>query len=248
MPRRAARSRHTTYHELFEACRSPGCAVCTLAQAAVARYLEAVLYEGVNDPPTRDAIVAARGFCNDHAWMLREMSSALGAALLCRDVLRNAAVALRERGDGKAVELFGSPAPAGVRATLATLAGRAQSVRQREGDPHLACTACVARAGQEELYLRELVAHLDDGPFAARFAASGGLCLVHLDQAGRVVPDRAALSRLYDAEATLLSALHDELSEFVRKNDYRFVGEGMGPERDSWIRAIERIAGKPGIR
>ena len=31
--------------------------------------------------------------------------------------------------------------------------------------------------------------------------------------------------------------LPDELTEFIRKNDYRFSKEGFGEERDSWLRA-----------
>jgi hypothetical protein len=58
----------------------------------------------------------------------------------------------------------------------------------------------------------------------------------------------AALERLLALQRECLQRLHDELTEFIRKNDYRFSGEGMGPGRDSWVRAVEIVAGKPGIR
>jgi hypothetical protein len=45
-----------------------------------------------------------------------------------------------------------------------------------------------------------------------------------------------------------MQALDEELREFIRKHDYRFTGEGMGTEGTSWIRAIEMVAGKQGIR
>ena len=45
-----------------------------------------------------------------------------------------------------------------------------------------------------------------------------------------------------------MQSLLAELSEFIRKHDYRFTGEGMGEEGTSWIRAIEMVAGKWGIR
>jgi hypothetical protein len=38
--------------------------------------------------------------------------------------------------------------------------------------------------------------------------------------------------------------LTGELKEFQRKHDYRFSSEVFGPERDSWIRAIEKMVGK----
>jgi hypothetical protein len=37
--------------------------------------------------------------------------------------------------------------------------------------------------------------------------------------------------------------LADELSEFIRKNDYRFSKEGFGTERDSWLRATGVLTG-----
>src|SRR5438132_10582066 len=86
-------SKHTVYYELLDACKKGGCPICTMALDTVARYLDIVIYENVNDPQTRDAVVAARGYCNDHSWQLRAMTSgaALGAALMYRDVLQHVA-------------------------------------------------------------------------------------------------------------------------------------------------------------
>lgn len=42
-------------------------------------------------------------------------------------------------------------------------------------------------------------------------------------------------------------ALEQELSEMIRKADYRFRDEPRGGERDSWLRAIARVAGAPGV-
>ena len=40
-----------------------------------------------------------------------------------------------------------------------------------------------------------------------------------------------------------LEGLREELTEFIRKNDYRFKDEVMGAEGDSWRRAIVRLIG-----
>ena len=57
-----------------------------------------------------------------------------------------------------------------------------------------------------------------------------------------------ALERLREVQRACLESLLAELSEFIRKHDYRFTGEGMGAEGTSWIRAVEMVAGKQGIR
>src|SRR5438876_10683250 len=88
MARLTKPSKHTVYYELLDACKKGGCPICTMALDTVARYLDIVIYENVNDPQTRDAVVAARGYCNDHSWQLRAKSgAAFGTALMYRDVL-----------------------------------------------------------------------------------------------------------------------------------------------------------------
>jgi len=37
--------------------------------------------------------------------------------------------------------------------------------------------------------------------------------------------------------------LHAELAELIRKNDYRFMKEGLGKEGDSWLRALAMVIG-----
>src|SRR5438067_7292585 len=94
-------SKHTVYYELLDACKKGGCPLCTMALDTVARYLDILIYENVNDPQTRDAVVAARGYCNGHSWQLRATSgAAFGTALMYRDVLQHVAEEIGRQADG----------------------------------------------------------------------------------------------------------------------------------------------------
>jgi hypothetical protein len=252
MARGVQPDKHTAYYELLDACATGGCPVCTLTLAAVTSYLQAITYEHVNDPEFRDAIVAARGYCNTHSWRLRELRVALGTALMYRDVIRDAAAELARPPAGGRPDLFGAgqgQGHGGVRGRLSALTGRgAPDSGGRIVDPHRACPACQERDRYELLYLEALLGHIRDERMAQAFADAGGLCMVHLDRLSATTRQSAALERLLAVQRECLLRLHDELTEFVRKNDYRFSGEGMGPERDSWVRAVEIVAGKPGIR
>jgi hypothetical protein len=233
---------------LRDAATEGGCPICTLALRSVARYLDATLYENVNDPRTRDAVVAARGYCNEHSWQLRELPAALGTALMYRDIVRRVAESLAERAPRARPSIFAPPG-AGMLDRLAALTGGAErGSRDDTADPHVACPACTVRARYEKVYLGALLDHVADEEMVEALRSGGGLCLVHLDLAIATSRDAGALERLLAVQRDCMLALHDELSEFVRKNDYRFSGEGMGAERDSWIRAIEMVAGKKGIR
>ncbi len=115
-------------------------------------------------------------------------------------------------------------------------------------DPHVACPACAMREHYERIYLGTLLEHLGEEAVAQALRAAGGLCLIHLDQAGTVTRDTALLRRLVELQQVCMQALDHELSEFIRKHDYRFSDEGMRGEGNAWIRAIELVAGKRGIR
>ena len=84
----SAAPRDAAAFEVLEALREPGCAVCRLALRSVARLLQTISYEQVNDPALRAELRKSRGFCNQHAhqW-LRESRSVLGTALIYRDLI-----------------------------------------------------------------------------------------------------------------------------------------------------------------
>jgi Family of unknown function (DUF6062) len=245
-------SKHAVYYELLDACTKGGCPICTMVLDTVARHLDIVIYENVNDPQTRDAVVAARGYCNDHSWQLRTRSgAAFGTALMYRDVLQHVAEEIVRQSTGGHRDIVTADRnDGGLLTWLAKLAGRAHAGGKGRDvvDPHRACLACRTRKRYEVIYLGVLLDHLGQEECTQALRGTGGLCLVHLDQARTVTREVHALERLWAVQRTCLQALDEELREFIRKHDYRFTGEGMGTEGTSWIRAIEMVAGKPGIR
>jgi len=80
--KRRAPERHSTFFNLSDAMAEKGCALCRLVARAEHDALEALLYENVNDPGTRDAMLASLGFCPAHAELATRMSDAFGIAML----------------------------------------------------------------------------------------------------------------------------------------------------------------------
>jgi hypothetical protein len=85
------RERHTTFFNLFDMLAEKDCALCRLVAKAAHDSLDSLLYENVNDPGTRDAMSASRGFCAAHAELATHMSDALGVAMLYETLCREAA-------------------------------------------------------------------------------------------------------------------------------------------------------------
>src|SRR5947209_3207060 len=143
-------SRHGHHHDLLDALRQPGCALCTLAARTRWRYLDGLAYESVNDLALRAKLRHSLGFCNRHAWYFVEtVREALGAAIIYRDVLH-------------------SVLHRAARATEATAASAFV--------PSGPCIACAAERDSTGHALVALVEGIDEPTVRAALAASEGLC------------------------------------------------------------------------
>jgi DnaJ-domain-containing protein 1 len=225
---------HSLYHELRDALAGEACALCALTQRGLRRYLDALAHEGVGDERLRAEIRAARGFCAAHGQMLRAARDALGAAILQRDVLESLRRDL-----------------SGVQPQLGSLEGRLRRAMRRSSPamlrPPRPCTACEQLADIEGAYLSGLLGGIGTGTLLDALGESAGLCVPHLRAALQRAPDVQTFERLRAAQLLVWQRLAGELDEFIRKQDYRFTIEPIGPEADSWVRAIALISGRPGL-
>jgi len=218
--------KNALYSDLLEACAKPGCPLCRVSLAFVRSYLDNTMYERVNDFGVRAALCDARGYCNTHAWMLTEgRVVVLGAAIIQRDVLKATDVAPLGRGARQ----------------------HAQDILRRLR-PTAECPACAHRRTMEDIAIQTLLKYLDDARLAAALTATYGLCLPHFSRALELVEDLEQFQRLLRFRHEALRGLGNELSELIRKNDYRFRDEGFGEEGDSWLRATGIVSAERGAR
>jgi hypothetical protein len=224
--------KHLEYHHLVEAMHQGGCPVCYLLARNTDRYMRSLLYESVNDPGVRKRLREAGGLCNLHAWRLKEHGDGLGQSILYEDLLSRIRAWLLDR---RALASDSHRARGG-----GTGRGRRSSWKVSG-----TCPVCVMLAGAEERILSTFVQYLEDDELARAYKESFGLCAPHLLSV--MTRGGPPAEHLLEIESDKLGSLIAELKEFQRKNDYRYAGEGFGPERDSWIRAIEKVVGGEGI-
>jgi hypothetical protein len=245
------------YHDLLRVLKPDdeashqGCPICQLATESIARYLDNLIFFSAVKPDTRAEIRAARGFCNEHASQLAQLTGkGLGVALIHEDiidtVMEGLAQAVPPARDARArVSLPTAvtrltPNDSHTRRTSA----KAVNVLAPQGP----CLGCHHQLLVEESYLGTLWRYLDDETLAAALRASPGLCLPHLRQALPGAPNLDALRRLIEIQTECLGRLRAELRELTRKFDHRFKHEVIGAEGDAWLRSIEIVSGKRGIR
>ena len=216
--------------DLLEACAQSGCPVCRLSLKAARRYLDSILYEFANDPGVRDGIRQARGYCNEHAWwMAPDTVHQLGIGIIQQDMVETVLNMIETIPNG--------------RATRHSAQGLLKRLR-----PTAKCPVCAHVRTMEDIALSALLEYMDDPDLAAALENSSGLCLAHFSRALELVREADALKRLVGLQRRTLTALRDELAEFIRKNDYHFRDEGLGKEGDSGRRAIGIVSGKRGVR
>ncbi len=222
-----------TRDDLLIAMRQ-GCPLCVLVERAERKAIDHFLYDQVNDIRRRDALRASRGLCLPHTGMLAEGRSALGVAILSRDILRTITAELEASSDGKG----------GLGGLMSLLGGASGAGAQLAGkiDPQAGCPMCAERPRLEMPLIAGLLHNLHDADFAAAFDSSGGLCRVHLATALRAA-DAAAARDLAARQAAIWRRLEASLDEFIRKHDYRFQGEVFEDERDVWRRALQASSG-----
>jgi hypothetical protein len=245
------------YHDLMRALvpgaetESPGCPICQLVTESVARHLDDLIFFSAVKPDIRAEIRAARGFCNEHASQLTQLiGKGLGVALIHEDIIDTVMEAL----EATVPPARGAPERSPLAAKVTGIVPSGPRTRRASArivhvlEPRGSCLACRHQLLVEESYLGTLWRYLDDAALAAALRASPGLCLPHLRQALQAAPDEAALRRLIEIQIECLGRLRAELRELTRKFDHRFNHETVGPEGDAWLRAINQVSGKRGIR
>jgi hypothetical protein len=222
------------YADLIAACRDDGCPICRLSVQASDRYVDAIISDGVNDMEVQLQFVAARGYCNRHAWkMLERQGRPLGIAILQRAVLDNILMDMKDVAD-----------------TIDNAQRRRWSNRDRQKflvamlTPHRECAVCHHELSTGQQALSELLSQLGDAKLITVFRQSSGLCLPHFRQALTLTRDEAAALRLIELQREHVVRLRDQLAEFIRKNDDRFSGEGSSAAGDSWRHAIGIVSGQ----
>jgi hypothetical protein len=231
------------FFRLIDACKSAGCPVCRCLEADTRHYLDTLLYEHVNDPETRARLRASWGFCNWHAWMLRETpDSAFGSAILGEDLLR----VLMRRFERSALR-EGTRGPRSWRRLLA-LFGRLPVPPivhiHRRRPP---CPACSRLAEAEAQYVATVLRFVQDPQFERAYRKSQGLCVPHALRALDIGGGGPAVHELLVRTLAKWAELRRDLAGFVGKHEYRNREPYTQAEGSAHLRAMETLTGRPGL-
>jgi hypothetical protein len=216
------------FHDLMFDLQEPGCPVCDGAHHAAWRFLDSLLWEYVNDASIRARLRATRGFCREHAMMALTVASqqaaGSGVAILYEDFLRHA-----------------------LEDALTAIGPEQRRRRRRQIRTAERCMACTSAEQVADNYL-DVLAFAEEGsdPWKRIREPLRGLCLPHLAFGLRRQRSDEEAARLVAIYLHGEGELRHDLSEFIRKQDYRYRPEGLTDEQSSsWRRAVFRVVGEP---
>jgi Family of unknown function (DUF6062) len=217
------------YERLSEACHKAGCILCRLTGETTRRYLETWKDEMFTDVNVRTTLRSSRGFCHTHTWQLVQMGASLPLAQAYRDIITDEIEQLANDSGKHKQRWFHSKSDDTSSSTAP-------------------CPACQQRDQSLARFTSSLRQAISDPTFYTLFLSSYGLCLDHFHLACTLKPlttPESWLPLLRTAQLTILQHLNDQLNELIRKHDYRYKNETLGPEMTAWQTAAALVAGEP---
>jgi len=239
------------------------CPLCYLIEKSENRFLETFYSGMIMDPWSRDEIISSRGFCRYHSHQILNFAEVhaekLGLGLVLQSLVndrlqtvknlcKNSAslLSIMRRNDVKSIlqrRLLGKN-PEWLRRFAREVTSRLRYVETR-------CPACLQLSKSNASHVRTLIGMMaKNEDFRNIVEESRGLCLPHfieVTQAASSRLDSRGFSLLVDTllpvQVSCLTRIHFELSEFIRKHDYRFAKERFGSEVDVVERGILKLIG-----
>lgn len=225
--------------ELNKALRTPGCPICNIRDQASDRYFRFFLHENINDVATRIILQGSLGFCKKHAWQCQEMElrdyqDGMKHGILYEWLLQTILKKIPEIKQNLLV-----PEEPQSRFWQKKKPGQNSSPLTRTRY----CPVCVSENEAERLYLRLLINGLSDAKILTDYQAGDGLCLPHFIKAMNLEIEKEPLLMLCDLQMTRIKGLIPHLTSYVEKHDYQNKESYTEEELDSWIKAVQIMAG-----
>ena len=81
------KEKHMVFHELKDALARGGCPICFLAERSVARQIDGLFHEMVNDAGVAAELKRSGGFCEKHSEQILRTDESLGIAIIYKRLL-----------------------------------------------------------------------------------------------------------------------------------------------------------------
>lgn len=247
--------KYILYHDLRDAIQHDHCPVCRLLERRIERTIKVLLREGAGDGILIRNYVRARGYCNAHAWQVKEAGDPASQAAFYRALLEEHRKSLALYVDRR-ISGEGAKARDGLRRVKALLQGSvpAKDYSAEETLRYLdsfaseeRCPICVVAESSERRYIEAIADYYEhDEEFRERYRNRGLLCHPHLRRLVREQGHRQSATELMDIQLSRIDLQIEHLREIERRANIPCSEESSDAYKGGWIRAIRLDVGIPG--
>jgi len=240
--------KHFTYFKVLEALqKSKGCFFCDLIKKVSFKYLDALLYEKVNDGGVRKELLKSKGFCHRHAHELVSIGGALGIGIIYDAQMSHFL---------EFIDLNKKRITRRNRKGTLDVCGSADGNdgNGRKGLSYLwfgknRCPACRVENEAIKRYFKIFIDSLKtEKEMRDAFESFGTLCVPHFLKLLDYTGNTEMREYIIEQEEKKIKDLKAVLKEFIRKQDYRFKEEPVTKsEAKSWIDSVKMMTGCKGV-
>ena len=211
--------------KIIESFSSGRCPICALLRQDEFDYI--CEWVGVSDAKYRKAekrigLVKSKGFCNYHFWEFEHVSTHYGSAQVCIGFIEELIDILQnEKRENQFLNL-------------------------QEYHHSLNCPLCADLKINESSHIEDLITLLDSQGNRTKYAKGWGLCIPHLIQTVLYANDESLTSFLLDSQKKQLERIKINAVGLIRKKEAPLRWEQTDDEKNSWFRAIQKLAGRRG--
>lgn len=225
--------------DLLKAFADKGCPICRMLKRDMQKDMDTLMLERINKVETHLAFRAGRGLCNAHAWnILQAKGGSLGIAVMYESTMVELMKHVRQIKSSAPVSGFG-------RLFSNHSAGEA-AAKQLEATGN--CILCDSMNMSENFYVEIVAKNVNDAKLQEAYRASqGGICLPHARLVLQKLTQASDVQTFLTLQTEKWNALHADLELFIQENEDNVPQKDMGPEGDSWQRAIAYLSGDKDI-
>jgi len=249
--------KYILYHDMLEALTHDQCPVCHLVDQRIDRFIKVLLREGAGDGHLVESYVRAKGYCNAHAWRVKEAGDPASQSAFYRALMERHRASLerylQSRKPGVEAPAQGKEPLHRLRALLTAKRGGRERVAEETAQylgsfaSEERCPICVATETCERRYVEAIAEYFEgDEEFRERYRNRGVLCHPHVRRLVGEHAKRESIPELLEIQLSRLDLQIEHLRELERKASLRSSEEEGDAYLGGWIRAVRLDVGLPG--
>jgi len=232
---------------LEQALHTEGCPLCHLVMTEARKHLTSILHEYVLDVSVRKKLHASFGFCNDHAWLAREVESELHSDGQHLGTLHESIIQMETEALRKA---YAMGRDEGAKRRALKKVGLHPIVRRviEAITPGSECFLCRSSRATGRFYASQCILMCCDNDFRTLFESKTLLlCRRHFKTVLLEAHELNAVDYFVSQQIAKVERLSAQITLFLERHAVERRHEPRGTEWHSWLSALEHCSCKNGV-